>query len=95
MNRWVRVAIIAVLLLVVPQLFIDSAIYARIVSIAGVCLLLWISEIVPPFVPTLLLWTLVPLFLGPIDGKFGLSSVLLHLPGLLEERTSRQVSKLD
>ncbi|MEQ1763515.1 MAG: DASS family sodium-coupled anion symporter [Pyrinomonadaceae bacterium] len=76
MNRWVRIAIFAVLLVVVPQIFIESAIYARVVSITGVCLLLWISEAVPPFVPTLLLWTLVPLFLAPLDGGFRLSNVL-------------------
>jgi len=76
MNRAVRIAIVAVLLIVIPQLFIESAIYSRIVSIAAVCLLLWISEIVPPFVPTLLLWTLVPLLLGSIDGRFSLSHVL-------------------
>lgn len=69
-------SIVAVLLVLVPQLIIESEIYARIVSIAGVCLLLWISELVPPFVPTFLLWTLVPLFLAPIDGKFSLSNVL-------------------
>ena len=76
MNRAVRIAIVAVLLIVIPQLFIESAIYSRLVSIAAVCLLLWISEIVPPFVPTLLLWTLVPLLLGSIDGRFSLSHVL-------------------
>jgi sodium-dependent dicarboxylate transporter 2/3/5 len=40
-------------------------------------LLLWLSEIVPPFVPTLLLWSLIPILLGPLDdGKFSLSNVL-------------------
>ena len=76
MKRWIFLALAAALLIVAPQLLIESATYARIVSIAGVCLLLWISEIVPPFVPTLLLWTLVPLFLAPIDGKFALPNVL-------------------
>lgn len=76
MRRWILVTTAAVLLMVVPQLFIESEIYAWIVSIMGVCLLLWISEIVPPFVPSLLLWTLVPLFLGPLDSKFGITNVL-------------------
>jgi sodium-dependent dicarboxylate transporter 2/3/5 len=76
MKRWIIIAIAAVLLIVVPPLLIESTIYSRIVSIAGICLLLWISEIVPPFVPTLLLWTLVPLFLTPIDSKFALPNVL-------------------
>ena len=76
MDRWVRITVFAILLIVAPQLFIESAMYARIVSIAGLCLLLWISEIVPPFVPTLMLWTLVPLVLAPIDGRFALTNVL-------------------
>lgn len=76
MKRWILVVVTAALLIIVPQIFIESTIFARIVSIAGVCLLLWISEIVPPFVPTLLLWTLVPLFLAPIDSKFALPNVL-------------------
>ncbi len=76
MRRWVAFAATAIVLIVVPQLFIESTLYARVVSIAGVCLLLWISEIVPPFVPTLMLWTLVPLLLGSIDGRFALSDVL-------------------
>lgn len=76
MKRWMRIGIVAVLLIVIPQLFIESSLYARVVSIAGLCLLLWISEIVPPFVPTLLLWTLVPLLLAPIDPRFALGNVL-------------------
>ena len=64
------------LMVVVPQLLIESAVYARVASIAAVCLYLWISEIVPPFVPTLLLWTLVPLLLAPLDAKFALPNVL-------------------
>lgn len=76
MKRWIVFALSAALLIATPQLLIESATYARIVSIVGICLLLWISEVVPPFVPTLLLWTLVPLFLAPIDGKFALPNVL-------------------
>lgn len=76
MKRWILFAAVAALLIVGPQLLIESETYARIVSIGGVCLLLWISEIVPPFVPTLVLWTSVPLFLAPLDGKFALPNVL-------------------
>lgn len=76
MKRWITIAIAAVLLIMAPSLFIESAIYSRVVSIAGICLLLWISEIVPPFVPTLLLWALVPLVLAPIDPKYTLPNVL-------------------
>jgi sodium-dependent dicarboxylate transporter 2/3/5 len=76
MKRWAAILIAAVLLIIVPPLFIESGIYSRIISIGGICLLLWISEIVPPFVPTLLLWALVPLLLAPIDPKYALPNVL-------------------
>jgi len=76
MKRWMLVGSAAVLLIVIPNALIESAIHARIVTIAGICLLLWLSEIVPPFVPTLLLWTLVPLSLAQIDDKYALPRVL-------------------
>lgn len=76
MKYRISVALAAILLIVVPQFFIDSEVYARTVSIAGICLLLWISEIVPAFVPSLLLWTLVPTFLSPFDGKFTFTNTL-------------------
>jgi len=76
MKRWMLVGSAAVLLIVIPNGLIESAVHARIVSIVGICLLLWLSEIVPPFVPTLLLWTLVPLSLAQIDAKYALPTVL-------------------
>ena len=76
MRRSILVAISLSLLIVIPQLLFESALYARIVSVAGVCLFLWISEAVPPFVPTLLLWTLAPLSLAFIDERFALPKVL-------------------
>lgn len=76
MTRLIRLVVALTLLIVVPHLLIESEIYARIVSILGVCLFLWISEIVPPFVPTLLLWAIVPLLLAPLDSKYALPNVL-------------------
>lgn len=76
MKRWATILMAAVLLIIVPPLFVQSVMYCRIISVTGICLLLWISEIVPPFVPTLLLWALVPLVLAPIDAKYTLPNVL-------------------
>ncbi len=76
MRRGLPLAITATLFVLGPQLLIESAVYARSVSLVGICLLLWISAIVPPFVPKLLLWTLVPLFLAPIDEKFAQPNVI-------------------
>jgi len=75
-RRWSLVGIAAIFILLLPQIFVDSPTYARIISIAGICLLLWITEVVPPFVPTLLLFALVPLLLANIDTKYGIASVL-------------------
>lgn len=76
MKRWTALALTAVGLLVLPQFLFTSEIHALAVSIASVCLLLWISEAVPPFVPTLLLWAAIPLVLSPVDPKFSLQNVL-------------------
>ncbi len=76
MKRW-AVTIIAVFLLVAfPLLFIESPVFARVTAVAAVCLYLWISEAAPPFVPTLLLWALIPIVLGPLDPKYAVTSVL-------------------
>lgn len=61
---------------VIPFLLIDTPLYARIIAIAGVCLVLWLTEAVPPFVPTLLLLAAVPLILFPIDPRFSMGAVL-------------------
>jgi sodium-dependent dicarboxylate transporter 2/3/5 len=75
---WRSILIILALLLTIiaPPFLLDSPIYARTLTITGVCLILWLSEIVPSFVPTFLLLTLIPLLLAPIDAKFNLSNVL-------------------
>lgn len=36
-------------------LWIENPLHARAAAVAGVCLTLWLSEAVPPFVPTLVL----------------------------------------
>jgi solute carrier family 13 (sodium-dependent dicarboxylate transporter), member 2/3/5 len=76
MKRWISLTLTAAGIIILPQFFFSSPAQAVTVSIGGLCLLLWITETVPAFVPTLLLWTLVPLLLGGYDPKFGLQSVL-------------------
>jgi sodium-dependent dicarboxylate transporter 2/3/5 len=78
-KRWVRPALavtgIAASLLV-AWLGVDSPIVARSVLIAGVCLTLWLTELVPPFVPTLLLLGATAALLGPMDKSYTLPKVL-------------------
>ena len=59
-----------------PLVWIDEPVMARAAVVAGVCLVLWLSEAVPPYVPTLVLWTLTPLLLEPLGEAFGLARVL-------------------
>ena len=73
---WVLVAIALAAAAVLPSVWIDDSIIARAAVVAGVCLVLWLSEIVPPYVPTFVLWGLAPLLLGPRGEEFGLRRVL-------------------
>lgn len=76
MRRWLLV-ILTVLGVSLAGVFVfDSAVLRLTTIIAGTCLVLWLSEIVPPFVPTFLLCTLTPLLLGSVDKRFNLPNVL-------------------
>lgn len=57
-------------------LAIHEAIIQRAVIVAGVCLVLWLTEVVPPYVPTFVLWALTPLLLFGFGNQFELSRVL-------------------
>lgn len=76
MLRWTLIVFSILLAIILPLSLIDSPTYARALVIAGVCLILWLSESVSSFVPTLLLLTLIPLLLAPLDAKFNLSNTL-------------------
>lgn len=76
MRRWVFVLACSAILIVIPAALVDNLLYARIISIAGIALLLWLSEAVPPFVPTLVLWALIPIAIQPIDNSYSLARVL-------------------
>jgi sodium-dependent dicarboxylate transporter 2/3/5 len=76
MKRWPLYLIAIILLAAVPQILIDSPVYARTVSIAGICLFVWLAEIAPPFIPTLILWAAVPILLLPLDARYSLGQVL-------------------
>ena len=45
--------------------------------VAGVCLVFWLTEIIPLYATTLILWVGMTLLLGPLDTKrFGVSAVI-------------------
>jgi solute carrier family 13 (sodium-dependent dicarboxylate transporter), member 2/3/5 len=75
-RKWVFAAIAITFAAVLPFITFESSLVARVVSITCVCLVLWLLELVPAFVPTLLLWILVPLFLSHLEPKYSLANTL-------------------
>jgi solute carrier family 13 (sodium-dependent dicarboxylate transporter), member 2/3/5 len=61
----------------VARLSLRDPILSRAAMIAGTCLVLWLSEVIPLYATTLVLWVGTVLLLGPLDAKaFSLSRVL-------------------
>lgn len=75
-KRAVIATLIAVVIASVLWSVVPDPVHARAAAIAVAALVLWLSEAVPPFVPTLLLLALVPLLLGGVDESFQLTAVL-------------------
>jgi solute carrier family 13 (sodium-dependent dicarboxylate transporter), member 2/3/5 len=67
-------AIVAVVVFALA--FYEDAVPARATLIAGICLVLWLSEIVPAFVPTFALWALTVVLLGPLAKNYAFGEVL-------------------
>jgi len=77
--RTIRIAISLAVLVALPVsaiVFIDNPLHARVCALAAVCLVLWLSEIVPLFVPTLVLWVGAAMLLRPFGPQYSLSTVL-------------------
>jgi len=56
--------------------FYDHSLQARATLIAGICLVLWLSEIVPAYVPTFVLWALTAVLLAPVSKNYAFGEVL-------------------
>lgn len=76
MRRILISGLVICFIIVFSIFFFDSPLYSRTAIIAGICLVLWLSENGPPFVPTFLLFALIPLLLGPLDSKYNLRGVM-------------------
>jgi sodium-dependent dicarboxylate transporter 2/3/5 len=70
------VAAIITMVVAASLALVENPLHARALVVVGVCLTLWLSEAVPPFVPTLVLWLLAPLLLQPLSEDFRLAKVL-------------------
>src|SRR5918911_2720986 len=74
--RWALTAAAVAVVSVLSLALVEDPVLARALIVAGACLVLWLGEAVPPYVPTLVLWALVPLLLQPFGEAFRLASVL-------------------
>lgn len=74
--RWFAATALATALVLSSWWFIKDPVFARALAIAGVCLVLWLTNVVPPYVPTLLLWAITPILLRGYGDQFQLPRVL-------------------
>jgi solute carrier family 13 (sodium-dependent dicarboxylate transporter), member 2/3/5 len=74
--RWMLTGAAIAAIAVFSLTAVDDPLMGRALLIAGVCLTLWLSETVPPYVPTFLLWAVTPLLLAPFGGAFRPGPVL-------------------
>lgn len=74
--RYLLALILSSLLVALSLASIQEPVSQRAVIVAGICLVLWLTEVVPPFVPTLVLWALTPLLLFGFGPQFHLDRVL-------------------
>ena len=58
------------LLLAALAVLLEWGVPARAAIVAAVCVLLWLLEAVPPWVPTLVLWAATPLLLAGADAAY-------------------------
>lgn len=78
LTPWRIAALAAAALLgLLAHHFIAQPIPARAAGIIVFCLVLWLSEAVPVFAPTLALFVLTPALLGPLDPAYHLKHVML------------------
>ena len=58
-TRWMLAAATIIVLSALSLTLIEDPLLARTLIVAGTCLTLWLSEAVPPYVPTFVLWAFV------------------------------------
>lgn len=76
LKRWALVIGIIAITASTSLTLIEDQSMARAAVVVCLCLTLWLSETVPPYVPTLILWALVPLLMQPLGQEFSFGSVL-------------------
>ncbi len=75
-GKLVIVLILTGLTAIFSLTYFENSIQSRATLVAGFCLILWLSEIVPPYVPTFVLWAFTVLLISPLSKDFALTEVL-------------------
>lgn len=75
-RRIQGVSVALLLLIAGAWLGVPDPVHRHVIVLGGGAFLLWLSEIVPPWVPTLLLVALVPLSLGGAGPEYRLAAVM-------------------
>ena len=78
-GRYARASVALILILAcvsVSIIWIEEPIFQGALIVAAVCLTLWLTEVVPPYVPTFVLWALTPLLMHGLGDQFQLTRVL-------------------
>jgi solute carrier family 13 (sodium-dependent dicarboxylate transporter), member 2/3/5 len=75
-TRWIVAVVIIALFALASLAFIPEPRLARASIVAAVCLTLWLSEVVPPYVPTVVFWALTPILLQSVGEEFRFAQVL-------------------
>src|SRR5688500_11416681 len=73
-QRW-GLALAAMAVVGLATRAIADPMMSRAAAIAGVCLVLWLTEVIPLYATTLLLWVSIALWLAPLDQAFALHRV--------------------
>jgi solute carrier family 13 (sodium-dependent dicarboxylate transporter), member 2/3/5 len=75
-GRVLSLVVVAALALGALAVALGWSTLARASIIAGLCVLLWLTELVPRWVPTLILWAATPILLGGAGAEYHLRQVL-------------------
>jgi sodium-dependent dicarboxylate transporter 2/3/5 len=76
-NRRAMLAALAISVLIAASSILgNDPVPTRAGMIAGCCIILWLTEVIPPFVPTIILLVAIPVLLGSHEEEFSLPAVL-------------------
>ncbi len=76
-TRWLLAILSIGSVIFFANLCIEDPKLSRAAIIAGICMVLWFSEVVPSYAGTLVMWAAIPLLLGPLNREtFAVTKVL-------------------